>query len=101
MFKTISDPDMHDLLAQEVKKVTVPTQIVWGENDQVKDRLKRFTLDNSTKANSSTYLLLSPYKPSLFVGHRQTVQTQIRYIRTWHLIRVSTVCLQNVLLKFE
>ena len=45
---------------------------------------------------------LNPYKPSiLFVGHRQTVETQIRRHITWHLIRVSTVCLQNVLLKFE
>ena len=36
-----------------------------------------------------------------FVGHRQTVQTQTRRRKTQHLIMVSTVCLQNVLLKFE
>ena len=42
---------------------------------------------------------VNPYKPSvLFVGHRKTVKTQIR---SHHLIRVSTVCLQNDLLKFE
>ena len=41
-------------------------------------------------------------KPSvLFVGHRQTEQTQIRCCRTQRLIRVSTAYLQNVLLKFE
>ena len=40
---------------------------------------------------------LNPYKPIvLLVGHRQTVQTQIRRRRTRRLIRVSTVCLQNV-----
>ena len=37
----------------------------------------------------------------LFVGHRQTVQTHIRCGRMRHLIRVSTVCLGNALLKFE
>ena len=38
-------------------------------------------------------LVLSPYRPSLlFVGHRQTVQTQVRRRKMWHLIRVSTVC---------
>ena len=37
---------------------------------------------------------LNPYKPSVFfVGHRQTVQTQIRRHRTWRMIRVFTVCL--------
>ena len=35
------------------------------------------------------------------VGHRQTAQTQIRCQITWRLIRVSTVCLRNVLLKFN
>ena len=45
---------------------------------------------------------LNPYKPDvLFVGHRQTVQTQIRRHKTWRLIRVSNVFLQKVLLKFE
>ena len=47
---------------------------------------------------------INPYKPSVlsfFVGHRQTVQTQIRRQITWRLIRVSTVCLQNVLFKFN
>ena len=44
----------------------------------------------------------NPHKPSvLFVGHRQTAQTQIRHRRMQRLIRFSTVCLQNVLLKFE
>ena len=44
--------------------------------------------------------MLYPYKPSvLFVRHRQTVQTQIRRRRTQRLIRVFTVCLQNILLK--
>ena len=37
----------------------------------------------------------------LFVGHRQTVQIQIRRRRMRRLVRVSTVCLQNVLLKME
>ena len=36
-----------------------------------------------------------PYKPNvLFVGNRQTVQTQIRR-------HVTSVCLQNIQLKFE
>ena len=43
---------------------------------------------------------VNTYKPSvLFVGHRQPVQTQIRRRRTRRLIRVSTVCLQNISLK--
>ena len=41
---------------------------------------------------------LNPFKPSvLFVGHRQTVHTQIRRHRTRRLIKVSTVCLQTIL----
>ena len=37
------------------------------------------------------------YKPRvLFVGHKETVQTQTRRRRTRRLIRVSTICLQNV-----
>ena len=44
----------------------------------------------------------NPHKPSvLFVGHRLTVQTQIRCRKTWRLIRLSTVCSQKVLLDFE
>ena len=40
----------------------------------------------------------SPFTSSvLFVGHWQTVQTQTRR----RLIRVSAVCIQKVLLKFE
>ena len=36
--------------------------------------------------------MLIPYKTNfLFVGHRQTVQTQVRRHRTRRLIRVSTV----------
>ena len=31
----------------------------------------------------------------------QTVPTQIKRNRTWRLIMVSTVCLQDILLKFE
>ena len=47
-------------------------------------------------------VLFNQYKPSiLFVGHMQTVQIQIRCCRMQHLTRVSTICLQNVLLKFE
>ena len=44
----------------------------------------------------------NPFKPFvLFVGHRQTVQTQIRRSKTRSLIWVSIVCLQNILSKFE
>ena len=42
--------------------------------------------------------IVDPFKPSvLIMGHLQTMQNQIRQ----HLIRFSTVCLQNVLIKFE
>ena len=45
---------------------------------------------------------VNPYRPGiLFVGHRQTVKTQIRCHRMWRLIRVFTVCLQNIQLKFK
>ena len=44
---------------------------------------------------------VNQFKPSvLFVGHRQTGDTQSRR-RTRCMIRVSNVCLQNVLSKFE
>ena len=47
-------------------------------------------------------MVVNLYMPSiLFVGHRQTVKTQIRRRRMRHLIRVSTVCLQKALSKFE
>ena len=47
-------------------------------------------------------LEIKPYKPSvLFVGHVQTVQTQIRCRSTLRLISVSTVCLHNFLLKLD
>ena len=50
------------------------------------------------------YAALKSYacKPSvLFVGHKRTVQTQIRRRSTQHLISVSTVCIQNISFKFE
>ena len=37
----------------------------------------------------------------LFVGHRQTVETQIRRHRTRRLTSVFTVCLQKVILRFD
>ena len=43
---------------------------------------------------------LTHYKPGiLFVGHRQTVLTQIRRRKLRRLIRVSTDCLQKRLSK--
>ena len=46
---------------------------------------------------SLTHIGLAPF----FVRHWQTIQTQIRRRRMWRLIRVSTVCLQNVSLMYE
>ena len=47
------------------------------------------------------YKDINPYMPSvLFMGHRQTVQIQIRHRMMLCLIRNFTVCLQNLLLKF-
>ena len=37
----------------------------------------------------------------IFVGYRQTVQNRITRRKTRCLTRFSTVCLQNVLLKFD
>ena len=49
-------------------------------------------------ANMLTYI--NPLKPSvLFVGHRQTLQNQIRRRKTRRLIRFSTVCLKKVSFK--
>ena len=46
--------------------------------------------------------VLNSNKPCvLFVGHRQTVKIQIRRRKTRRLIRVFTVCLQNVLLNLN
>ena len=60
---------------------------------------KRTTAIERTGAkNTECGWILNPYKPSvLFEGHWQTVQTQIRYHKTWRLISISTVCLKNVL----
>ena len=45
---------------------------------------------------------LKQYKPSIpFLGHRQTVLTQIRCRRMWRLIRVCTVCLKEFLFKIK
>ena len=45
---------------------------------------------------------LNPLKSSVrFVGHRQTVQNQVRRHKTWRPIRIFTVCYLNVQLKFE
>ena len=48
---------------------------------------------SSSRRNPPTLYLTNPYKPSVpFLGHRQTVQTQIRRRRTRRLIRIFTVC---------
>ena len=60
--------------------------IIWKLTLILKERLK-----------SQTIHIKMPF----FVGQRQTVQTQTSCCRMWHLIRVSTVCLYNVLLKLE
>ena len=47
-----------------------------------------------SKSFSKGPLDRNPYEPSVpFLGHRQTVQTQIRRRGTRRLIRVFTVCL--------
>ena len=59
------------------------------------DFIARSFIENSFGAK-----WISPFRPSvLFVGHKRTVQTQIRHHRTRRLIRVSTLCLHNVLFK--
>ena len=51
-------------------------------------------------AGFKLYRLTKSYKPSfLFVGNRQIMQIQNRRRIRCCLIRVCTVCLQNVLLK--
>ena len=45
---------------------------------------------------------INSFLPSIpFFGYRQTVQTQIRRLRTRHLIRVFTVCWQEFLFEIE
>ena len=41
------------------------------------------------------------YPIVFFMGHKQSVQNQIRRHRRQRLIRFYTLCLQNVLLKFQ
>ena len=61
-----------------------------------------FTLTGQNFSLISSLAGINPYKPNLlFVGHRQIVQTQIRRRSTRHLIRVSGVYLQNVILRFK
>ena len=60
----------------------------------------RENLCNSPLQNMDTneHSNINQFKPSvLFVGHMQTVDTQTRRRTMRRLIRVSTVCLQNVL----
>ena len=35
VFKSITNPEMHDILSDHVHNITAPSQIIWGENDQV------------------------------------------------------------------
>ena len=45
---------------------------------------------------------INPYKHTVsFLGHRQTVKTQIRRHRTRRLVRVFTVCLQKFIKKYD
>ena len=74
----------------------------------LRSRVKHSTTEPlRTKHNELTTCLknklLNPYKSSVlqFEGHRQTLQTKISRHRTRRLNRVSTVCLQNALSKFE
>ena len=54
---------------------------------------------NVARLHATAYSHSNPYKPRvLFVGHRQTVQNQIK---TRRLICFSTVCKHKFLLKFE
>ena len=47
-------------------------------------------------------ILINPYKLAInFMGYQQIMQNQIRHHRLCRLIRFCTVCLQNVLLKFN
>ena len=58
-------------------------------------------VSNSWFSRLGTQSFLNPYKLSvLFMGYRQAVQIQIRHRIMRCLIRKSTVCLQNFLLKF-
>ena len=52
--------------------------------------------------DSKIIAFFNPYMPSvLFVGHRQTVYTEIRCHKMRGLTRVSTVCLHNFLLNLN
>ena len=64
----------------------------------------RENLCNSPSQNmdADEHSNINQFKPSvLFVGHVQTVDTQTRRRTMRRLIRVSTVCFQNVLSQFE
>ena len=46
--------------------------------------------------------VFNPFMPSVpILGHRQTIQSQIRHRRTQRLIRVYTVCIQEFLYKIH
>ena len=73
---------------------------------KLKRRLHRlvrvYTCQNTTLLEITHRGSIKPYKPSsLFVGHQQTAQNQIRCHKMQHLIRFSTVCKQKFLLKFK
>ena len=78
----------------------------------VQPRLRRICIHSQVRENlcnspsqnmdADEHSNINQFKPSvLFVGHVQTVESQTRRRTMRRLIRVSTACLQNVLLQFE
>ena len=60
-------------------------------------------VNNTCKIQSKIgNICINPNKPGVpFVGHKQTMQTQMRHLIMQHLIRVFTVCLEDFQLQKE
>ena len=73
-----------------------------GESAHMRRRARTFCNSPSKNMDADEHSNINQLKPSvLFVGHMQTVDIQTRRRTIRRLIRVSTVCLQNVLSTFK
>ena len=89
----------NSLMTTECKSTSVGFR--WNHLIRNNSVFKMIKHDNNWRS-TYCYIKINPTKPSdLFVGHRQTVQTKIRRRRMRRLIRVSTVCLQKIILNFK
>ena len=83
--KLLEDPNMFN-----GTNLTISSDVDQDTYKKVKKNTRKHNKQESKEVNScSTGNSINPFKHRvLFVGHRQTVKTQIRRRRMWHLISI-------------